>query len=93
MENYERHKKAKKYVKKVVSNAKCKAHDHLCNKLETREGENDIFKLGKIRERKSRDLDRVKYIKSNDQNVLVKDNDINERWREYFSLLLNENKI
>ena len=32
-------------------------------------------------------------IKSNDQNVPVKDNDVKERWREYFSKLLNEDYI
>ena len=56
-------------------------------------GEKDILKLAKIRERKSRDLDNVKRIKSNDQKVLVKDNDIKERWKEYFSKLLNEDYI
>ena len=41
--------------------------------------ENDVFKLAKIRERKSKNLDHVKCIKSNDQKVLVNDNDIKER--------------
>ena len=63
------------------------------NRLETREGEKDIFKLAKIRERKSKNLDHVKCIKSNDKNVIVEDNDIKERWREYFSILLNEGYI
>ena len=57
-------KKVKKEAKEVVSDAKCKACDDLYNKLGTREGENDIFK---IREMKSRDLDHGKCIKSNDQ--------------------------
>ena len=36
-------------------------------------------------------LNHVKCIKSIDQKVLVKDNDIKERPKEYFSKLLNEN--
>ena len=52
-----------------------------------------FLSLQKKREMKGRDLDHVKCIKCNDQNVLVKDNDIKERWREYFSLLLNEDYI
>ena len=67
------YKKVKKEAKKVVSDAKCKAYEDLYNRLETREGEKDIFNLAKIREK-----------------VLVKDDDIKERWREYFSILLNE---
>ena len=35
-------------------------------------------------ERKSRDLDHVKCIKSDDQKVLLKGNDVKERWREFF---------
>ena len=57
------------------------------------EWENNIFKLAKTRERKSSDLDHVKCIKSNDQNVLLKDNNIKEKWKEYFSILLNEDYI
>ena len=86
-------KKAKKEAKKVVSSAKFKAYDDPYYRLGTREGERGIFKLAKIRERKSRDLDHVKCIKSNDQKVLVKDNDIKERWMKYFGKLLNEDYV
>ena len=37
-----------------------------------------------MRERKSRDLDRVRYMKSDGEKVLVKDNDFIERWKEHF---------
>ena len=93
MENYEMYKKTKKEAKKVVSDAKCKAYIDLYNRLGTREGEKDNFKVAKIRERKSRDFDHFKCIKSDGKKVLVKDNDIKERWREYFSVLLNKDCI
>lgn len=83
MKNYEKYKKAKKEVKKevkkVVSDAKYKVYGDLYNRLRTREWENDVFKLARIREMKNRDLDHVKRIKSNDQEVLINDNDIKER--------------
>ena len=41
-----------------------------------------IFKLAKIKERKNKDVDYI-----NHQKVLVKDNNIKERWRRYFSKL------
>ena len=84
------YKKPKKEAKKVVSDAKCKAYDDLYNRLGTRGGREGYFKLAKIREKKSRDLDHVKCIKNNDQKVLVKDNDIKKRCGEYFRILLNE---
>ena len=57
------------------------------------EQEKDTSKLSKIRERNSRDIDHVKCIKCNNQKVLLKDIDINERWREYSSKLLNKDSI
>ena len=57
------------------------------------EQEKDIFKLAKIRERKSRDLDHVICIKSNDQKFLVIGKNIKERRRDYFIKLLNEDCI
>lgn len=77
------YKNANKEVKKIVSYAKAKAYKDLYNKLETREWE--IFKLVRMRERKSRDLDHARCIKSEDQKVLVKDNENN-----IFNKLSNE---
>ena len=39
---------------------------------------------------KSRDFDHLRYIKRDDQKVLMKDNAIKERCREYLNKLLNE---
>ena len=49
------------------------------NKLGTKETDRGIFKLAKMRERKGRDLDHAKCIKSNYQKALVKDNDLKKR--------------
>lgn len=46
-----------------------------------REKERDIFKLASTRKRKTKKLDHVRCKKSNGQKVLVRDNDIKERWR------------
>ena len=81
-----------KKAKKVLSDAKCHAYDDLYNRLGTRR-ENNIFKITKTRERKSWDLDHVICMKSNDQKVLLKGNNIKGRCREYFSVLLNEDYI
>ena len=50
------YKDAKKLAKKTVAIAKSHAYERLYQRLETREGENDVFKLAKAREKKSRDL-------------------------------------
>lgn len=41
----------------------------------------------------SRDLDHVRYIKSDNRKVLIKDNDIKESWKEYFNILLDEGGV
>ena len=58
--------------------------------LDTRDGEKDIYKIAKMRERKTRDFTQVKCIKSEDSRILVKDDEIKERQRVYFEKLLNE---
>ena len=84
------YKIAKQETKKLVSEAKSKAFEELYHKLGTREGEKDIFKLAKLRERKTRDLQHVRCVKDEDQRVLVNEVDIKERWHCYFHKLLNE---
>ncbi len=62
-ENLEKYKNAKKEVKKVVSEAKKKAFENFYKKLDTKEGEKDIYKIAKVRERNTRDLTEIKCIK------------------------------
>ena len=42
----------------------------LYNKLETKDGEKDVYKLTKLRERKTRDFNNIKCIKNEDSRVL-----------------------
>ena len=73
-----------KKLRKQKGMQKLREYDNLQNKLRNKRGR-DIFKLLKMMERKSRDLDHVKCLKTDYQKVLVKDNDIKERWEEYFN--------
>ncbi|XP_077232556.1 uncharacterized protein LOC143869882 [Tasmannia lanceolata] len=53
------------------------------------EGEKDVYKLAKMRERKSKDFNHIKCIKGDNQRLLVKENEVKERWRSYFDKLFN----
>ena len=57
------------------------------------EQEERYFKLALMKKRKSNNLNHLRCIKSDNKKVLVKGNDIKERWREYFNKLLNEDSI
>ena len=80
-----------KKPKKVIRDAKFKTYDDLYDKLGTKNGEKDVYKLAKLRERKTRDFNHIKCIKNKDSRVLVQEEEIKERWRSYFEKLLNEN--
>jgi len=84
-----RYKAAKKVAKKAVAVAQSVAYDRLYHRLETKEGEKEIFKLVRARDRRTRDLGVVRCIKEENGMVLSEDAEIKERWRMYFSKLFN----
>ena len=61
------------------------------DKLDSKNGENDIYRITRIREKKTRDLGTIRCIKDYNHKVLMKDEDIKERLREYFDKLFNGN--
>jgi hypothetical protein len=62
----------------------------LYHKLDTKEGENDVYKMATLWERKIRDFNQIKCIKDEADEFLVKDDEIKNRWREYFDKLFND---
>nr|GEU32216.1 hypothetical protein [Tanacetum cinerariifolium] len=87
----ERYKVAKREAKIAVAQAKDKAYENLYNKLDSKEGANDIYRIAKARERKRRDLGNIRYIKDEEGRTIVIE-DIRKRWGEYFSSLFNERR-
>jgi hypothetical protein len=88
--NVKRYKVAKKIAKRAVSEARDRMYDGLYQRLGTKEGKNDIYRMTKSRERKTRYIIQVKCIKDETERLLTKDDDIKNRWREYFDKLFNE---
>nr|CBL94163.1 putative RNA-directed DNA polymerase (Reverse transcriptase) [Malus domestica] len=89
-ENGERYRKAKQEAKKAVREAKLAAYDDMYKRLDTKEGELDIYKLARAREKKTRDLNQVRCIKDEDGKVLATENAVKDKWRGYFHNLFNE---
>jgi hypothetical protein len=90
VDNVERYKVAKKTAKRAMSEAMRQMYDGLYQRLSMKEGEKDIYRMAKSRERKMRDIIQVKCIKDATERLLTKDEDIKNRWREYFDKLFNE---
>jgi hypothetical protein len=58
--------------------------------LGTKEGEKDIYRMAKSREIKMKNIIQVKCIKDATERLLTKDEDIKNKWWEYFDKLFNE---
>jgi hypothetical protein len=62
-----------------MSEVRGQTYTELYRKLDTKEGENDVYKMAKHRERKTRDFNQVKYIKDETDRLLVNDHNIKNR--------------
>ena len=83
------YKTAIKQAKREVAKARNKAYEELYEKLETKEGENEVFKIAKQRNRQSKDVQQVRIIKSKTGEILMEEEKVKQRWKEYFNNLLN----
>ncbi|KAI5099069.1 hypothetical protein C0J45_11208, partial [Silurus meridionalis] len=64
-------KKEEHRVKRDVAKAKEKAYEELYVKLDNKEGENDLYRLARQRDRAGKDVLQVRAIKDGDGNVLT----------------------
>ena len=83
------YKTAIKQARREVAKARNKAYEELYQKLETMEGENELFKIAKQRNRQGKDVQQVRVIKSKTGEMLTKEEKVKQRWKEYFHDLLN----
>ena len=84
------YKRAKGAAKKVVARVKAEAIEELYANLETSEGQKDIYRIAAARDRAGKDIGQMRTIKNATGDVLMRDEDILERWGQYFSWLMNE---
>ncbi|KAK3522974.1 hypothetical protein QTP86_010295 [Hemibagrus guttatus] len=89
-ENRQEYKELQRRVKREVSKAKQKAYDELYTWLDTREGEKDLYRLARQRDRDGKDVQQVRVIKDRDGRVLTSEESVQRRWKEYFEELMNE---
>ncbi|KAK3548852.1 hypothetical protein QTP70_021037 [Hemibagrus guttatus] len=89
-ENRQEYKELQLRVKREVSKAKQKAYDELYTRLDTREGEKDLYRLARQRDQDGKDVQQVRVIKDRDGRVLTSEESVQRRWKEYFEELMNE---
>ena len=84
----EEYKKRNKEAMIEVSKAKEKVYEKMYKDLEEN-GAKNLYKLAKTRKRRSLDIDRMNVVKNGNGDILSQDEDIKQRWQEYFDELLN----
>ncbi|MCJ8736395.1 hypothetical protein PDJAM_G00258030 [Pangasius djambal] len=89
-ENRQEYKELQRRVKREASNAKQEAYDELYTRLDTREGQKDLYRLARQRDRDGKDVKQVRVIKDRDRRVLTSEESVQRRWKEYFEELMNE---
>ena len=84
------YKEKKNTAKKAVAMAKERAYDNLYARLETKEGEKELYGLARQRDRAGKDVQLVSVIKDENGNMMVNSEAVLKRWKEYFEKLMNE---
>ena len=70
--------------------AKGPAYDNLYPRLETKEGEKELYRLARQRDREGKDVKYIRVIKDENGNIMVNSKAVLKRWKEYFEKLINE---
>ena len=73
-------RKAKRELAKAVQNA----YDELYERLDTKEGEKDLYPLARQRDQAGKDVQQVQVIRDRDGSVLTSEESVLRRWKEYF---------
>ncbi|KAK3575081.1 hypothetical protein QTP86_019740 [Hemibagrus guttatus] len=89
-ENRQEYKESQRRVKREVSKTKQKAYDELYTRLDTTEGQKDLYRLARQRDRDGNDVQQVRVIKDRDERVLTSEESVQRRWKEYFEKLMND---
>ena len=84
------YKEKKSKAKKAVAMEKGRAYDNLYARLETKEGEKELYRLARQRHRAGKDVQHVRVIKVENGNVMVNLEAVLKRWKKYFKKLMNE---
>ena len=83
------YKENKMNAKKAVTTAKDAGYEELYTKLDSREGQDMIYKLAKTRYRRTLDQEDIVYITDEKKHIITEPKRIIGRWLDYFKHLLN----
>ena len=88
-ESKQEYKEMRREAKKEVAKAKSKAYDELYEGLDTKEGENTLYRLARQRHQAGKDVQQVRMMKDKDGNVMTDEESVLRMWKEYY-MFVNE---
>ena len=83
------YKEKKIKAKKAVAMAKGRAYEGSYARLETKEHEKEFYRLARQRDREGKDVQHVRVMKDESDNVIISLEAVLRRWEEYFEKLIN----
>ena len=84
------YRRANKEAKKQLARSKAHAMDEVFRELETQEGERNIYRIAKARDKSAKEFTNINQGKDEQGVVLWEHGKITERWKGYYGKLLNE---
>jgi hypothetical protein len=84
----ENYRALNKFSKEKCAIAKEKGYEDIYRDLE-QNGPKKIYKLARGRHRRSKDIDRMTFVRNEEGKILGDDKSIKDRWKSYFAQLLN----
>ncbi|RJG15641.1 hypothetical protein D4A39_16580, partial [Alcanivorax profundi] len=89
-ESRQEYREMQREAKIEVAKAKQKAYEDMYARLDSAEGERDVYRLARQRDRDGKDVQQVRVIKDREGNVLTGDKRVMERWKEYYDEEVNK---
>ena len=74
----------------MMARVKADALYALYDQLETVEGQQDIYRIAASRDGSGKGICQIRNVKSATGEVFMKDDEIKERWGQYFHMLMNK---
>ena len=89
-ESKQEYKEMRREARKEVAKANSKAYDELYEGLDTKEGENTLYRLARQRHQAGKDVQHVRMMKDKDGKLLTDEESILRIWKEYYKRLMHE---
>ena len=84
------YKTSRKEAKRCIARIQAEVMKKQAKTLDSKEGRQNIFRIAKQKKKERKDITGTNCLKGDNGELLVSEEQVSDRWREYFEKLLNE---